>query len=229
MHYVFSDLHGCYDQYRQMLDKLALSPDDTLYFLGDAMDRGPDGFKILFDMMEQPNIVPILGNHEDMFYKSASRYGKQLPALERAEERRSFRNWTERNGGDITWAAFCALPEPARQRALAYVERFRLYEELTVAGRRFLLAHAGVGDFEENKDLSCCTRHDFIWTRMDYDRAYYTDRLLITGHTPTLFIDPACRGRMFKRNNHIVVDCGAVYTGVLGALCLETLEEYYVS
>ena len=47
-----------------MLSQLSLRPDDTLYILGDVIDRGPDGVKILQDMMARPNVVPILGNHE---------------------------------------------------------------------------------------------------------------------------------------------------------------------
>ena len=71
--------------------------------------------------------------------------------------------------------------------------------------------------------------HDFIWERMDYNRVYYQNKLLVTGHTPTFFIDPACAGRILQRNNHIVIDCGAVYQGTLGCICLETLETFYVS
>ena len=64
MIYACSDIHGHYDQYVAMLSRLSLRPDDTLYILGDVIDRGPDGVKILQDMMARPNVVPILGNHE---------------------------------------------------------------------------------------------------------------------------------------------------------------------
>lgn len=47
MIYVISDLHGCYDQYKQMLKKIQLSKNDTLYILGDVIDHGNDGIKIL--------------------------------------------------------------------------------------------------------------------------------------------------------------------------------------
>ena len=63
-----SDLHGCYDKYNLMLEKIQFNKDDTLYVLGDVVDRGDDGIKILLDMMTRPNIVPILVNHEYMAY-----------------------------------------------------------------------------------------------------------------------------------------------------------------
>ena len=66
MTYVVSDIHGCYDKYRELLRVIQLQPDDTLYVLGDVIDRGPDGFKILLDMAQRPNVVGLLGNHEAM-------------------------------------------------------------------------------------------------------------------------------------------------------------------
>jgi len=66
MSYVMSDLHGCYDKYMQMLEKIKFSDNDTLYILGDIIDRGDDGIKILLNMMNRNNTIPILGNHEYM-------------------------------------------------------------------------------------------------------------------------------------------------------------------
>ena len=51
MTYVMSDLHGRYDKYVQMLEKIGFGDGDTLYILGDVIDRGPDGIRILLDMM----------------------------------------------------------------------------------------------------------------------------------------------------------------------------------
>lgn len=64
--YCVSDPHGHYDKYRQVLLVIDLRPQDTLYVLGDVVDRDLDGIKILLDMMARPNVVPILGYHEFM-------------------------------------------------------------------------------------------------------------------------------------------------------------------
>ena len=66
MHYVISDIHGCYEKYRGILQAIRLRSEDTLYVLGDVVDRGPDGIRILQDMMGRANVYPILGNHEFM-------------------------------------------------------------------------------------------------------------------------------------------------------------------
>ena len=55
MIYAVSDIHGRYDKYRKLLKRIHFGPDDTLYVLGDVIDRGPDGFKIMLDMAQRPN------------------------------------------------------------------------------------------------------------------------------------------------------------------------------
>lgn len=50
-----SDIHSFYGRYRELLRKLNFSPEDTLYVLGDVIDRGPNGFKILPDMAQRSN------------------------------------------------------------------------------------------------------------------------------------------------------------------------------
>ena len=47
MIYAMSDLHGCYEKYIKMLDKINFSDSDTLYILGDVVDRGDGGIKLL--------------------------------------------------------------------------------------------------------------------------------------------------------------------------------------
>lgn len=66
MIYAISDLHGCYEEYLKALETIHFSDDDTLYIIGDVVDRGNHSIKILQHMMSHPNIIPIAGNHEYM-------------------------------------------------------------------------------------------------------------------------------------------------------------------
>lgn len=232
MIYVVSDLHGCYDKYKQMLEKVKFNNDDTLYVLGDIVDRGDDGIKILLDMMNRPNVVPLLGNHEYMAYSVLKKFNVEITADnynshldEEAIE--MFENWMF-NGGITTSRAFSKLERETRDRIIEYLGEFELYEELEVNGNTFVLVHGGLVDFEEHKDLGEYDIHDIIWGRCDYARQYYKDKYLVTGHTPTYNIDENYRGKIYIRNNHIAIDCGAVFGGNLGCICLDTLEEFYV-
>ena len=69
MTYCVSDIHGNYEGYLKLLEKINLRDIDTLYVLGDVIDRGKGGIKILQDMMMRFNVIPILGNHEYMALK----------------------------------------------------------------------------------------------------------------------------------------------------------------
>lgn len=66
MYYVMSDIHGCYREYRKALKMIHFSEEDTLYVLGDVVDRGPEPIRVLQDMMLRRNVFPIIGNHEYM-------------------------------------------------------------------------------------------------------------------------------------------------------------------
>ena len=66
MIYAVSDIHGCYEQYQEILDKIGFSAADMLYVLGDVLDRGPQPIRILEDMAGRYNVIPIIGNHEYM-------------------------------------------------------------------------------------------------------------------------------------------------------------------
>ena len=65
MIYAASDLHGRWEKYRALLERLSHEdPDYTLYLLGDSIDRNKGGCRILLDAMKRPNVISLLGNHE---------------------------------------------------------------------------------------------------------------------------------------------------------------------
>lgn len=232
MLYVMSDLHGCYEQYMQMLEKIRLNNDDLLYILGDVVDRGDDGIKILLDMMQRSNVVPMLGNHEYMAYSVLKKFNIEITAENYdtqldGKAMEMYENWMF-NGGETTCRAFTKLDRATRDSILDYLGEFELYEELEVNGNQFVLVHGGLVDFDEHKALSEYGIHDIIWGRCDYQKQYYPEKYLVTGHTPTHHIDSKYKGKIYRENHHIAIDCGAVFGGRLGCICLDTLEEFYV-
>ena len=110
-----------------------------------------------------------------------------------------------------------------------YLMEFTAYEEVTVNGKDYLLVHAGLGDFSEEKSLDEYDVNDYVWKRPDWDIPYFADsnKFVVVGHTPTLGITG--KPEIFYKNNFIVIDCGACYeNGMLACLCLDTMEEFYV-
>ena len=47
MRYVVSDIHGNYELLEKLLKKIKFSEDDTLFVLGDVIDKGKDVQKLL--------------------------------------------------------------------------------------------------------------------------------------------------------------------------------------
>ena len=66
--YVMSDIHGCYDEFNNMLDIIKFSENDSLYLAGDYIDRGKDSIAMLKWLEKCPsNVFPIKGNHDAEF------------------------------------------------------------------------------------------------------------------------------------------------------------------
>lgn len=63
------DIHGCRQALDTLLEAIDLQPDDRLVTLGDYVDRGPDSRGVIERLLEidaADQLVPILGNHEEM-------------------------------------------------------------------------------------------------------------------------------------------------------------------
>ena len=70
MIYVMSDLHGYpMEKFLEIMKNINFSSEDFLYVLGDVIDRGRDGVKLLKWLMQNSNTQLLLGNHEDMMLK----------------------------------------------------------------------------------------------------------------------------------------------------------------
>ena len=66
--YVMSDLHGCYDEFISMLNKIQFSQNDILVCAGDYIDRGTKNFEMMKWIMNAPdNVVFVRGNHDEEY------------------------------------------------------------------------------------------------------------------------------------------------------------------
>lgn len=234
MIYVIADIHGCYKEYKQLLEKIQFSDEDELYILGDVVDRGPEPIKVLQDMMLRPNVYPILGNHEYM----ALTVLKKM-AVEITEENydthlsendiTSMLHW-QSDGGNTTISEFRKLDAFDKEDILDYLQEFSLYEDIELNGKRYVLVHAGLNGFEKEKDLEAYDLQDFLFYRADYARDYYEDgkTVLVTGHTPTFSIREDGEALVYEENGHIALDCGCVYGKKLAAYCLNNGKSVYV-
>lgn len=226
MIYAMSDLHGCYDKFIKMLEKIDFKEDDTLYILGDVIDRGPDGIKLLLDIYGRKNVVALRGNHDYLCYYLLWNINSGSEKVRDAAFINKCRNWFL-DGGEPTYTVYKGLNIEDKKRVLNCLYSMPIYEEIEVGGRKFFLSHT-VPEKHRMLHFDSLLWQEFIIGEPEYEKEYYPDKFIVTGHTPTSFIDPASRGRIWKKNNHIAIDCGAVFGNSLGCLCLDTLKEFYV-
>ncbi len=229
--YVISDVHGNYEGYMKILEMIHFSDEDTLYVNGDVIDRGMGGIKILQHMMMQPNIYPILGNHEYAAATCLRFLMKEITeeSIEDIDEEtiKNLMEW-QNIGGQCTMDGFQKLSREEQQGIVDYLDEFSLYEEVSVNEKQFVIVHAGLTNFSPDRPLEDYEMYELIFKAPDYDMVYFPNKYLVTGHLPTKVIEGNPRpNKIFRKNNHIAIDCAAGYDGCVGCICLDTLEEFY--
>lgn len=214
MIYCTADIHGDLTRFQTLLQHISFSPQDTLYILGDVIDRGKDGVALLRTVMETPNMVLLRGNHEQMCLDTLGpnhRWGAK--AL-----------WTQ-NGGSRTYRDLVYRTDPRERRALiAFLLSLPLHLELTVGDRNFFLVH-GFPHPEPEQQL---------WSRPEPDApAPFPDRITLVGHTPTAFLTGQFRQPLsiFHGDGWMDLDCGCGNASPfcrLACLRLDDQREFYV-
>jgi len=212
--YVMSDIHGEGRRFYAMLKRLHLTAEDTLYILGDVIDRGADGVSLLRYIMGEKNIVLLKGNHEQLcldYYREDASF---LEAL----------RWG-RNGNAHTLRAMERMREKPRNELLAYLQRLPDFAEVTVGEKTYHLVH---GMYSQNA-------YERLWGRPDfYMPPPFPDKTVIVGHTPVVVYSKHEPVRDHFRILHapgfIDIDCGCGHSSEqrrLACLRLDDMEELY--
>ena len=133
------------------------------------------------------------------------------------------------NGCESTITEFNKLNAEEQRDIIRFLRSFSLYEEVMCGDKKYLLIHAGLGGFRPDKAINEYTLFELVWTRPNYDLSYYADKYVVTGHTPTQFIEGnTAPGYIYKHNKHIAIDCGVgIEGGRLSALRLDDGECFY--
>lgn len=202
---VISDIHGCYDELKELLFTLEANGEynkytDKLVFLGDYIDRGKDSRKVIElirDLQrDNDNVIALMGNHEDMMINyldgidNAWVWNGHYATLD------SYDGYKKEYYSDVRW-----------------IRELPLYYE----DEHFIYVHAGV---DVNKPMEEQDPFTLLWIReefIDAEKEYH--KPVIFGHTPTLNFGKDVP--MYTYANNIAVDTGCVFGGALSALIID--------
>ena len=228
--YVTSDLHGMHpERFLKLLKKSGFGKDDWLYVLGDVIDRGEHGLRLLTLLMQMPNAQLLLGNHEDMLLSCRWIFDEITDDLleDLSDDRMGTLSAWLANGAQPTLDALKKLSRISPDRVadlFDYLEDAPLYETVSTEEHDFLLVHAGLGDFAPDKKLSQYTHSDLLWTRPRLTDRYFRKAIVVFGHTPTAYYGDEHAGKILRTDTWIDIDTG----GRPALLRLDDLKEIYL-
>ena len=161
--YACSDLHGNWELWTAI--KKFLKPDDILYYLGDATDRGPDGWAILKEMLSDSRINYIAGNHDIMLAnRIGNPYNYDIASLHHS------------NGGHSTWLDAEEDPDAQNiKNKIRFLPLYAIYEN--VDGLKIFMSHSG--------SIHIDSREDLLWDRSEYitPKNHTEYDVIVHGHT----------------------------------------------
>ncbi|MDR2568740.1 MAG: metallophosphoesterase [Oscillospiraceae bacterium] len=232
MTYVMSDIHGYYRQYKKLLKKINFSEADTLYMLGDVVDRGPESMRILLDMHSRTNIIPIMGNHDELALRafiSLQKYpGKSYNKKCDPSDSKLLLYWFHTYDGEKTLSDYERLTDSEQKLVREYILTFASHKVVTVNDKTYILTHSGLPPGATPDNLDSFARYDYLRVEVNLNKVLPEDTILISGHLPTFFVDEKHKGRVYRTESQIAIDTGGGLGGTFCSVCLETGEEFYI-
>lgn len=174
--YASSDWHGCAEPAKKLMSYL--KEDDKLYFLGDAIDRGKDGIELFDLLVNDPRVVYIKGNHEQLM----------LNALEDLDSDSDTWYLWYCNGGFVTFDAMDKSNVNYYRNHLKKMITQDTY--ISKTGNKIILDHAG---FTVNKELNDFYAPEPLWDRSHFHQEWSRlpqdqNTYVVHGHTPVPYL-----------------------------------------
>jgi serine/threonine protein phosphatase 1 len=205
--YAVGDIHGSYNKLVALMEKIPIDyENDTLVFIGDYIDRGPNSYEVIEYLLElknkYPDIVFLKGNHEEMLEKYLVGRSRMDYLL---------------NGGQQTLESYVnnrgnRSDQPIPETHLHFFQTLLPYYETD----EYIFVHAGL---REKVPLEQQAPEDLFWIRDRFLKSRYDyGKTVVFGHTP--FDKP------IVMENKIGIDTGATYGNRLTCVRLPDLTFY---
>lgn len=234
MIYVGSDLHGCNpSDFQALLSQVGFGDDDFMFLLGDVIDRGDWGAELLLWLTQQPNIQLLLGNHEALMLACSFLFEEvSEESLDNLTVNRInlVQNWLD-NGGGPTLKGLQRLLKHDPESVCGILDYLRdapLYEDLELHGQRFILVHAGLGNYDTERPLSEYTPEELLLDRPSLSTNYSIGTRVVFGHTPSNQFGEEYSGRAIHTSSWTCIDVGVALGYAPMLLRLDDMKEFYL-
>lgn len=236
MIYVLSDIHGHRRRFDSVMNQIKLHADDTLYVLGDVVDRNPDGIRILRQLMAMPNVKLLLGNHELLMLNALYEPFCEQVAKRGKTNEQSLAHWY-RNGGEVTHDHLKRIRKSLRTDIFEFLAQLPVNQRIEVGGRSYLLTHAAPVELYSSNSRYATERDFAVWHRFTGDEKNPYDCTVVFGHSGTYHYQQDNPMKIWYGEGLIGIDCGASYPdggdpdsgmrGQLACLRLDDMREFY--
>jgi serine/threonine protein phosphatase 1 len=235
--FVIGDIHANLAALSDVLEQIAprLQEDDTLVFLGDYIDRGPDSrgcVERILELRERTvaKVVTLLGNHEEWLLRSLNDSTRHswLLGMEAFETIESYsRRAAERlrealeEAGPRLLTERVALPyelliEAMPREHISFFVGLDLYHRTPNA----LCVHAGLDP--SIADVTRQPREALLWGADGFPDGYLGDEVVAYGHWGDAVVDES--GWPLPRIGQRTVGLDSISKGVLTAIRLPGME-----
>ena len=222
--FIMGDIHGMYDKLMACLQAVSFDyTNDTLIQLGDVVDRGPDSYLVVEELLKIKNLIAIRGNHDDCWVNGLFMYKEDY-----------------QNQADV----FLLYNQGARETLQSYTRRginpmnhidfFNIQVPYYIDKNNNCFVHGG---FNRHTIIENQIHNDLLWDRdlwhaaRSYDQMRNTEQHpfknknkfqeIFIGHTPTTHFDSK---EPLKAANIWNIDTGCGKGGLLTIMNLETKE-----
>lgn len=243
--FAVGDIHGHLDQLLTLMGRLPpLASSDTLLFIGDYVDRGPDSAQVIqFLRVDLPRqtpakIVALRGNHEDAWLKVLSGGGSSfvLPAGNGClATLRSFTGGKPSVEGDFpsSLEEMKALTSGSffQPEVVSWLRSLPVFHEDAHA----IYVHGGLPACEDGwkHPSQYPDPSNLVWCREEAFFSDYKGKRVVFGHTPASHLPqhlshhtPGDHSDVFIFGDVIGIDTGCGRDGFLSAIELPSLAVY---
>jgi serine/threonine protein phosphatase 1 len=203
-----SDIHGCYETFVSLLNKIGFNKSDKLVIIGDLIDKGTGSKQLIDEIIKLQedgfHILVTMGNHEDLMLESINSQHKKD-------------TWRFKGGAETLKSFNVSAYDELENKYKIFFESLPLF----VGVGKYIFIHGGVDTTNENPFHKKAALWSRTW-RKTLNREWLGDRYIIAGHTPQPEHLIASQFSIFEEDRTLIIDGGCSGFNLrpeLGKLC----------